>query len=152
MHARLGDGDYVVEEQDTRPDSVEILVGGRRDPGFGGIVVVAAGGTETELRQDIRTEIAPVSRATAVAMLEELRCAPPLTGWRGRPAVDLDGLAALVVTVSELIAGCPDIDEIELNPVLVAPGGPLAVDALVIRVKAGPDTRPTNVHRQECNR
>src|SRR6185312_15192553 len=55
MHARLGDGDYVVEEQDTRPNTVEILVGGRRDPGFGGIVVVAAGGTETELRQDIRT-------------------------------------------------------------------------------------------------
>jgi acyl-CoA synthetase (NDP forming) len=134
MTARLGPGDYVVEEQDTRPNTVEILVGARRDPEFGPLVVVGAGGTETELRQDIATELAPVSPATARDMLGRLHCAPLLRGWRGRPAVDIEGLSGLVHRVSLLVAASPLVGELELNPVRVGPDGPLAVDALIIPV------------------
>ncbi|MDV3125835.1 acetate--CoA ligase family protein [Mycobacterium sp. 21AC1] len=130
MRAQLGDGDYVVEAQDTRPSAVEILVGARRDPGIGPIVVVGAGGTEAELHRDVCLEIAPVSPSLARSMIERLRCAPLLHGWRGRPAANLDALADLVAAVSQVIAGRPDIDEIELNPVRVTADGPLAVDAL----------------------
>jgi acyl-CoA synthetase (NDP forming) len=132
MVARLGPGEYVVEEQDTRPDTVEILIGVRRDPDFGPLVVVGAGGTETELHQDIATELAPVSPTTAKTMLERLRCARLLHGWRGRPPMDVDGLAELVHRVSVLVAASPLIGELELNPVRVGPDGPIAVDALVI--------------------
>jgi succinyl-CoA synthetase beta subunit len=132
MRTRLGDGEYVVEEQDTRPDAVEMLIAARRDPHFGAVVVVGAGGTETEIHKDIRMACAPVSRATATEMLDGLRCAPLLHGWRGRPAVDMDKLADLVVVVSQLIAGRDDIAEVELNPVRVTATGPLAVDALVV--------------------
>ena len=132
MAARLGPGEYVVEEQDTRPDTVEILIGARRDPDFGPMIVVGAGGTETELHHDIATELAPVSPATARHMLDRLRCAKLLHGWRGRPAVDIDGLADLVHRVSLLVAASPLVGELELNPVRVGPDGPLAVDALVI--------------------
>ncbi|MFC0438701.1 acetate--CoA ligase family protein [Kutzneria buriramensis] len=132
MVARLGPGEYVVEEQDTRPDTVEILIGIRRDPDFGPLVVVGAGGTETELHQDIATELAPVSPATARNMLERLRCAKLLHGWRGRPPVDIDGLAELVHRVSVLVAASPLVGELELNPVRVGPDGPIAVDALII--------------------
>jgi acyl-CoA synthetase (NDP forming) len=132
MVARLGPGEYVVEEQDTRPDTVEILVGARRDPDFGPVIVVGAGGTETELHHDIATELAPVSRATARDMVNRLRCAKLLHGWRGRPAVDIDGLADLVHRVSLLVAASPLVGELELNPVRVGPDGPLAVDALVV--------------------
>jgi acyl-CoA synthetase (NDP forming) len=132
MHHRLGHGDYVVEELDTRPDTVEILVGARRDPGLGPFVVVGAGGAAAEVHQDITIEMAPVSPATAATMLDRLRCAALLRGWRGRPAVDVDELAVLISTVSQLIAARTDIDEIELNPVRVGPSGALAVDALVI--------------------
>jgi acyl-CoA synthetase (NDP forming) len=136
MHDRLGDGDYVVEQQDVREGAVEVLVSARRDPQLGAFVVVGAGGTETEVHQDVRVERAPVSRAAARQMLGALRMAPLLRGWRGRPAVDIDGLADLVVAVSELIAHRADIAELELNPVRATPHGAVAVDALVIPVTA----------------
>jgi acetate---CoA ligase (ADP-forming) len=65
-------------------------------------------------------------------MLGRLRIAPLLRGWRGRPAVDVDALAQVVVTVSQLIVQRRDIAEIELNPIRVTAAGPLAVDALVV--------------------
>jgi hypothetical protein len=139
MSTRLGPGEYVVEEQDTRPDTVEILVGARRDPDFGPLVVVGAGGTETELHHDIATELAPVSRAMAREMLGRLRCAKLLHGWRGRPPVDIDGLADLVHRVSLLVAASPLVGELELNPVRVGPDGPIAVDALIIPTARQPD-------------
>ena len=132
MHARLGAGDYVVEAQDIRAGVVEILVGARRDPDLGPIVVVGAGGTETEIHADTSIEMAPVSPCTARAMLTRLRCAPMLSGWRGRPPVDVDALATLVSAVSHLIAQRSDVDEIELNPVRAGADGAIAVDALVV--------------------
>jgi acyl-CoA synthetase (NDP forming) len=132
MHDRLGDGEYVVEEQDARPNVVEMLVGARRDRDFGPVVVVGSGGTEAELYRDVRIELAPVDQETARRMIDDLRCRPLLSGWRGRPAVDVGALAAMIVAASELIAASPSISDLEINPVRVAPDGALAVDALVI--------------------
>jgi acetate---CoA ligase (ADP-forming) len=132
MYGRLGAGEYVVESQDTRDDVVEILIGAHRDPDLGPVIVVGAGGTETELHRDTALDLAPVSSDQALTLLHRLRCAPVFSGWRGRSPVDIEALAALVSDVSQLIAGRPEIEEIELNPVRVAPGGAIAVDALVI--------------------
>ncbi|HCG55202.1 MULTISPECIES: acetate--CoA ligase family protein [Brevibacterium] len=132
MAGRLGDGEYIVEEMDTRGEVVEILVGGRQDENFGPIVMVGAGGTETELYGDTWLELAPVSHAEALDMVSRLTCYRLLTGWRGRPAADLDGLAEVIVSVSRLIAANNEIQEIEINPVRVTPEGALAVDALVV--------------------
>ncbi|WP_313404514.1 acetate--CoA ligase family protein [Aeromicrobium sp.] len=131
MHARLGDGEYVVEEQDRRDDVVEVLIGARRDRDFGPTISVGAGGTEAELWKDVRTEIAPIDREVALSMLESLRSHRLLTGWRGRPAVDIGGLADLLVAVAEGICSDETIADLEVNPVRVAPGGPLAVDGLI---------------------
>lgn len=132
MRTRLGDGEYVLEEQDQRPDAVEVLIAARRDPHLGPVVVVGAGGTETEVLRDIRMECAPVTKATATAMVEGLRMAPLLHGWRGRNPVDVTALTDAVVAVSQLIAARLDISEIELNPVRANASGVLAVDALVV--------------------
>ncbi|MBP2320100.1 acyl-CoA synthetase (NDP forming) [Kibdelosporangium banguiense] len=132
--ARIGPGRYVVEEMDTRPHVVEMIVGARRDPSFGPVVMVGAGGIEVELRRDTTVELAPVDSQQALEMLHRLRCAPLLDGWRGRSAVDKRGLADLIAAVSELITARPDIAEVELNPVRVTVDGPLAVDALVVEV------------------
>ena len=134
MRGRLGPGEYVVEEQDTRPGVVEVLIGVRRDVDFGPVVVVGAGGTETELHRDLAMELAPVTVATAHDMLDRLRCAPLLRGWRGKPAVAIGALADLVHAVSVLVAASPAIGELELNPVRVGPDGPIAVDALIVGV------------------
>ncbi|MGU3497606.1 acetate--CoA ligase family protein [Mycobacterium sp. C31M] len=132
MWTRLGPGEYVLEEQDRRPDVVEVLIAARRDPQLGPMVVVGAGGTETEMLRDIRMECAPVSASTAAAMLDTLRMAPLLRGWRGRAPVDMAALVDAVVAVSRLIAARSDIADIELNPVRATASGALAVDALVV--------------------
>jgi hypothetical protein len=103
------------------------------------MVVVGAGGTETEVLRDIRMECAPVTTHTAMKMLDGLRMTPLLRGWRGRAAVDVSALATAVVAVSRLIAARPDITEIELNPVRATASGALAVDALVVTRCAGND-------------
>lgn len=143
MRARLGPGEYVVEEQDVRPDCVEILVAGRRDDALGPFVVVGRGGTETEIWHDVVTERAPVSHESAAAMIAQLQCAPLLDGWRGRPPVDMHALADLVVTVSQLVASRKDFGVIELNPVRVAPDGVLAVDAVVVPTDPSSPTPPS---------
>ncbi|MDV8070706.1 acetate--CoA ligase family protein [Rhodococcus sp. IEGM 1366] len=132
MHANLGDGEYVLEELDRRPNVVEILLGVRRDRDLGPVVVIGAGGVEAEVYRDVAIEMAPVDRETAAAMIARLQCHPLLLGWRGKPAVDIAGLTDLVVAVSELVSAHPGITEIELNPLRVGPDGTFAVDALII--------------------
>lgn len=148
MRSRLGAGDYVVEEQDTRPACLEMIVGARRDAALGPVVVVGLGGIEAEVWQDVAIECAPVDPARALAMLDRLRCAPLLRAWRGRPAIDTAGLADIVASVSQLIAARHDLTEVELNPVRVSPQGALAVDALIVRTTSGvapPDGPTTHV-------
>lgn len=132
MHARLGEGEYVLEEQDRRPDAIEVLVGGRQDRDFGPLIVVGAGGTEAELHRDVCVELAPVDHSTAMSMIGRLKCLPLIEGWRGKPAVDMAALASVVVAVSESIAAHIHIDELEVNPIRLAPEGALAVDALIV--------------------
>lgn len=131
MAARLGQGTYVLEELDTRRDTVELIVGARRDDTFGPVVMVGAGGVQAELFQDTALELAPVDAVTAEQMLRRLRSYPLLQGWRGKPPVDLHGLVNTVVAVSQLICQLSEASDIELNPVRVGPDGVLAVDALV---------------------
>jgi acyl-CoA synthetase (NDP forming) len=132
MHARLGEGSYVLEQMDGRPECVEVIAGLRHDPAFGPVVMVGAGGTEAELWRDTVLELAPVSVATAHSMLERLVSHRLLTGWRGRPAVDVDALARTVSALSQL-GGVPGLSEVEVNPLRAGADGVLAVDALVIR-------------------
>ena len=132
MWARLGPGRYVVEEMDTRPDTIELIVGTRRDRSFGPMVLVGAGGITAELYRDTELALAPVTEDEAERMLRSLRLAPVLEGWRGRPAVDVRAAARVVAAVSRLLVEQPDIFEAEINPLRVGPDGALALDALVI--------------------
>ncbi|WP_019071787.1 acetate--CoA ligase family protein [Streptomyces hokutonensis] len=159
MYERLGPGEYVVEEQDTRPGVVEMLIGARRDRDFGPTVAVGHGGVHAELWRDVSLELAPVDRRTAAGMLDRLRSRRLLDGWRGQLAVDLDALIDAIVAVSEAIAATPGVADIEVNPIRVGPGGALAVDALVVSsaVEAVPETTGANglresIEEQEISR
>lgn len=113
---------------------VEVVVGARVDPTFGPMVVVGLGGIMVELLKDSAVELAPVTRAQADAMIARLKGVALLTGFRGSDAIDLDGMAATVVAVSELIADHADrIAEIDVNPVICSPARVIAVDALIVR-------------------
>jgi acyl-CoA synthetase (NDP forming) len=136
MAARLGPGPYVVEEmvggEPGAEGAAEVIVGARRDPCFGPVILVGAGGTEAELYRDTAVELAPVTPDGAAAMLRRLRCFPLLDGWRGRPRTDLEALADLTAALSRVFAARPDLYEAELNPVRVTAKGVMAVDALVL--------------------
>lgn len=117
----------------------EIIIGTVRDAIFGPIVMVGLGGIATELFKDVIYRLAPVSELEAISMLNELKSAPLLHGFRGAPKVDIKALAALVARVSQLAAALKHVvSEIEINPALVHPEGQgvTIVDALVVAAKA----------------
>jgi len=110
----------------------EVLLGYRVDPQVGPLVVVATGGVLTDVLRDRALRMAPVDLEEARAMLAELRGLPLLTGFRGRPAGDLDSVARAIVAVSRLVER-PEVLELEINPLMVMPEGrgALAVDVVV---------------------
>ncbi len=119
------------------PAGVEISVGIVRDPGFGPLLVVAAGGTLVELLADRVVACPPVSHAGALALLDRLRIRPLLAGWRGAPPVDIEALARVIVAFSDMAVDIGDqVDAVEANPVIASPRGVVAVDALVMARRA----------------
>ena len=107
----------------------ELLLGARKDPTFGAVIVVGAGGVEAEVLGDRALGLPPLNERLALRMLESLRIWPLLRGHRGRPAADLDALLEVLMRFSYLVADYPEIHEIEINPLLVTPTGSLALDA-----------------------
>ncbi|HLG85473.1 MAG TPA: acetate--CoA ligase family protein [Bradyrhizobium sp.] len=114
---------------------VEIIIGTLLDATFGPMVMVGLGGITTELFRDVVYRPAPVSVAAATAMLNELKAAPLLHGFRGAPKADVAALAQVIAQLSLLAARLREqVAEIEVNPVLVHPEGRgvTIVDALVV--------------------
>jgi hypothetical protein len=122
----------VLEELDTRSSVVELIVGARREPGLGPVVLVGSGGVMTEVYRDAELALAPVTAAQARAMLGRLRGSALLTGWRGAPPVDVDAVAEVAAAVSRMVAEHTDLVEVEINPLRAGPDGAMAVDALVV--------------------
>jgi acetyltransferase len=114
----------------------EFIVGGLRDPQFGPVVMVGAGGLLAEYMRDASWRLAPVDEDTAMAMIGELKVSLLLDGIRGGPPADRIALARLVAAVSRRLAATPDLLELDLNPVMVAGagGGCQVVDALAVRI------------------
>ena len=96
--------------------------------------MLAAGGILAEIHRDRSLRLAPVDVAEAAAMIGEVKALKMLTGYRGRPAGDLDALARALAALSRLaVADGPAVAEAEVNPLIVRPAGQgvVAVDALV---------------------
>ena len=130
MAARLGPA---VSVDAMVPAGVEVSVGFVCDAAFGPLVVVAAGGVAVELHGDRVVVCPPVSRTMARRIVDQLRIAPLLTGWRGGPVADIDALVDVIVAFSAMAVELGDmLDAVEANPVIVSPTGAVAVDALVV--------------------
>ncbi|RPH84857.1 MAG: CoA-binding protein, partial [Candidatus Rokuibacteriota bacterium] len=99
---------------------IEVIVGARRDPHFGAVVMVGLGGIAVEILNDVALASAPVSPERARALIAALRGAPLLTGARGRPPVDVTAIADVVSRVSWLAADLgPRLGDLEVNPLVV---------------------------------
>ena len=112
---------------------IEVSVGMKNDAQFGPMVIIACGGVLIELLAERAFQLAPLNRAQANAMIEQLRLAQLLAGVRGQDAVDREALVDLMVRFSHLVMAFEDsIAEIDLNPVIVSHAGCTIVDALVV--------------------
>ena len=110
----------------------ELIAGLVRDPQFGPCVMLGVGGVLAEAVADVAFRLAPLERLDAYELIDDLGAQTLLGPFRGQPAVDRDALADTLCALGDL-AGDPAIASIDLNPLIVVEGQPMAVDALVER-------------------
>ena len=139
LSASLGDRLAAVIVQPMAAAGAEMMVGGLNDPAFGPVVMAGSGGVLVELMGDTAFTMCPVSNAGASALLEQVRGVARLRGFRGSPVLDEKAFRGLIVRVSQLLDACPEIHEMDLNPVMVTVSGVAALDA---RIKLGAKAPP----------
>jgi acyl-CoA synthetase (NDP forming) len=132
----LAPASYGILVQEMLPAGLELVVGARRDPVLGPIVMAGLGGVFVEILRDVQFRRAPLADTDALEMLDALRAGRVLHGTRGRPAVDRPALVALLRAVGDLMLERPEIAELDLNPVFVfaAGRGCCVADALITLV------------------
>lgn len=139
---RLAGGDAVdgVLIQPMIAGGVETIVGVTQDPVFGPLIAFGLGGINVEVLGDVGFRIAPLTDRDVDDLLHDIRGLPLLTGFRGRPAADLNALRDVLLRISHLAESVPDISELDLNPVIALPAGAgcRVIDA---RIKVAADTR-----------
>ena len=110
----------------------EFVIGLTRDPQFGPCVMFGIGGIFTEAIKDVSFRVAPLTEGDAQEMISEIRAVKLLDAFRGEVAVDRDILVKALVGIGNLGMAYDEIAEIDINPLIVTEGRPVAVDALVI--------------------
>ncbi len=115
------------------PPGVEVALGIVRDPQFGPLVLVAAGGVLVEVLGDRRLGMPPLDEARAIRLIDGLKIRSLLDGVRGQPAADVGAIARAVVALSWLAVDLGErLDALDVNPLICGPDGCVAVDALVL--------------------
>jgi acetyltransferase len=111
---------------------VEIIIGTKYDDQFGPVIMYGLGGIMVEILKDVSFRVLPITRTTAKKMIEQTRSFPILNGARGTPKLDQTAICRLLMLCSEIVEAYPDIEEMDLNPVIVHEKGLSIVDARVI--------------------
>jgi hypothetical protein len=122
--------------QPMAPPGIELILGARRDPSFGPVIVVGLGGVLAEALDDVALRLAPVRAQDVRSAIDELRGRPLLDGIRGGGGANVDAVVDVAVRLGQFVVDRPDILEIDLNPVIAGPFDVTIVDALI--VTAGP--------------
>ncbi len=121
-----------VQKMVTYPNGFELIMGTKRDPVFGSVIMVGMGGTAAEVFRDRALALPPLTESLARRMLESLKSWPLLQGYRGRPGVNIDRLIEILMRFSYLVADYPEVKELDVNPLLVTSEDVIALDARVI--------------------
>lgn len=128
---RAPDG-FSVERMVSAEASAELIVGCRRDPRFGPVLLVGFGGILAELLQDVAVALAPAPAAQVEELLLGLRGAALLTGTRGRSPLAVDHAAEAAAAVSRVAAAHPELEALEVNPLFVTPTQAVGLDARAV--------------------
>jgi acetyl-CoA synthetase (ADP-forming) len=110
----------------------ELMIGLTRDAQFGPCVMFGLGGIFTEILEDVAFRVAPLTRWDAMDMMNEIKGKKILDAFRGKPAVDREALADILLAVGQIGLDHEQIHEIDINPLKLIDGKPVAVDALVV--------------------
>ncbi len=118
--------------QEMIPGNRELMAGLKRDAQFGPCVVFGLGGILTEILEDVAIRVAPLSTYDALDMMASIRAKKILEAFRGKPPVDSDALARLLIALGTIGLENEVVSEIDINPIKLVDGKPRAVDALVV--------------------
>src|SRR5438128_2095087 len=105
------------------PLGQEVILGAKRDPVFGPLLMFGLGGINVEVLHDIVFRLAPLSLKEAIHMTAHIQAAALLRGWRGNPALDVESIAQNLVRLSDLMINHPEIMEVDINPLVVQAKG-----------------------------
>lgn len=130
MSRLRGQGRIVIQRQ--LPVEYELIAGFLRDDQFGPCVMFGLGGIFSELQRDVVFAIAPPSKEDALELIYRIKGIKLLRGFRGKAPVNEDAMADILVNLGNLGAACPQIEQIDINPLAVSQGYPVAVDATVV--------------------
>ena len=113
---------------------LEVIIGAKRDRAFGPMIVFGAGGIWVEVLEDVAMRLVPLDLTAAMELIAETKIYKILKGLRGQPPMDITSLAQSLTLLSALMMHCPQIQEVDLNPVRVFPAGQgtLTLDARII--------------------
>jgi acetate---CoA ligase (ADP-forming) len=116
------------------PKGIELMVGAKRDPGWGTVLLLGLGGIWVEALGDVQLLPGGADKEQIVEALHKLRSAKILAGVRGAPPADIDAVAQAVMALGRLMQAVPEVTEIDVNPLIVhAKGqGVTALDALIV--------------------
>lgn len=112
-------------------NGVEMFVGATHDPTFGHVLMCGSGGTMVELLHDTSCRLVPITEPAARQMVDETRGSALLRGFRGSPRADEAAFRDVLLRTSALVHTCPEITELDFNPVIVTAGGAIVVDARI---------------------
>ena len=122
-----------ISVQEMIKDKKEVIVGVNKDPQFGPMVMFGLGGIYVEILKDVSFRIAPLTDVDASEMINEINSFPLLAGVRGQKRADIESIADILLRVSNLVTDFPEINEMDINPLMVGSTGEgsVAVDARI---------------------
>ena len=118
--------------QEMAPKGTEIIVGSTTDPTFGPTLMFGLGGIFVEILKDVSFRVAPITELDSTEMIEEIKAVKILDGARGMPASHKPTIADILYKTSQMLMDCPEIKELDMNPILAYPDGARIVDGRII--------------------
>ncbi len=135
IQSKMDGSDKSVLVQEMVKGQRELVVGMTRDPQFGPCVMFGLGGIFTEILKDVAFRVAPLTKKDAMDIMEDIKGKKILDNIRGMQEVDREALANILMAVGQIGMDHDEIQEIDINPIKIKNGKPIAVDALIVLKK-----------------
>ena len=121
-----------VAVQNMAGEGTEVIVGMTTDPQFGPVMMFGLGGIMVEVLKDVSFRVVPLTERDAAQMIDEIKGSAVLDGVRGQPPVDKAALCDAILKVAEFVEQHPEVQELDLNPMIAYSDGAIAVDARIV--------------------